>query len=110
MYVLPWWQQLLVYLALTAPIPITSLTLCRSKMKLSVFTVACFVVGNAARPQLRPNPYFAATLRPRQTSGGNSSSLEVDLGYEVYQGHQNTTTGLNLWRGYFSGCSNIRVL
>ena len=47
-----------------------------------------------------PRPY-ANALRARQ-SGGSASSLHVDLGYAVYQGNTNSTSGLNIWRGYGS--------
>lgn len=45
-----------------------------------------------------PKPY-AAALHARQSSSGNSSSLQVDLGYEVYNGYSNATSGLNIWKG-----------
>ena len=44
-----------------------------------------------------PRPY-ANALRARQSGG--SSSLRVDLGYEIYDGMLNSTSGLNIWRGY----------
>ncbi|KAJ9603643.1 hypothetical protein H2200_011829 [Cladophialophora chaetospira] len=44
-----------------------------------------------------PRPY-ANALRARQ-SGGQGSPLQVDLGYEIYQGFTNSTSGLNIWRG-----------
>lgn len=28
-----------------------------------------------------------------------SSSLQVDLGYEIYQGYANATSNLNIWKG-----------
>jgi hypothetical protein len=40
---------------------------------------------------------FGEALSKRQSN--NSNALEVDLGYEVYQGSTNTTTGINTWRG-----------
>lgn len=30
----------------------------------------------------------------------NARSLAIDLGYGVYQGAYNTTTQLNVWKGY----------
>jgi hypothetical protein len=36
-------------------------------------------------------------LGKRQST--NSNAIEVDLGYEVYQGSTNITTGINTWRG-----------
>lgn len=46
-------------------------------------------------------------LEARQTNGSTASSLQVDLGYGIYEGYLNSTTNLNNWRGYESstGCS-----
>jgi hypothetical protein len=44
-----------------------------------------------------PRAYKHA-LAPRQ-SGSSSNSTTVDLGYSVYQGFFNSTTGLNVWQG-----------
>ncbi|KAI1619145.1 carboxylesterase type B [Exophiala viscosa] len=54
----------------------------------------------AARPGYDHNskPY-AAAIQARQLAANSSSSLQVDLGYEVYQGTFNSTSGLNLWKG-----------
>ena len=40
---------------------------------------------------------FRPALRQRQAGGG--SSLRVDLGYELYEGVANSSTGLHTWRG-----------
>ncbi|MCJ1457356.1 hypothetical protein MMC28_007724 [Mycoblastus sanguinarius] len=43
---------------------------------------------------------FDSALTKRQSSGNASSSdLVVDLGYELYQGVANSSTGLNIWKG-----------
>ncbi|KAI9815795.1 MAG: hypothetical protein M1827_002191 [Pycnora praestabilis] len=42
---------------------------------------------------------FRAAFSKRQNSGNSSSSLQVDLGYEVYNGVSNSSTGLNTWKG-----------
>ena len=34
-----------------------------------------------------------------------ASPLTVDLGYASYQGTHNTTTGLNVWKGYVGNCN-----
>lgn len=49
----------------------------------------------AALPQSQP---FREVLRNRQST--TSNALEVDLGYEIYQGSSNASTGINAWRGY----------
>lgn len=45
---------------------------------------------------------FDHVTRKRQStaSQGNGSSPIVDLGYSVYQGYTNTTSGLNVFKGY----------
>lgn len=45
---------------------------------------------------LQSNP-FENALGKRQSGGQNS--LEVDLGYSVYVGVQNSTTGINTFKG-----------
>ena len=46
----------------------------------------------------RPDP-FAPAIRQRETTSGDSSSTQVDLGYEVYNASVNSTAKLNIWRG-----------
>ena len=36
----------------------------------------------------------------RQANSTSSSSLQVDLGYEVYEGYHNTTSDINYWKGH----------
>lgn len=52
----------------------------------------------AAAPSYSALP-FAAVVEKRQSQTVNGS-LQIDLGYAVYQGVANTTTGLNTWKGY----------
>jgi hypothetical protein len=52
----------------------------------------------AAAPSYNARP-FVASLDKRQSQNVNSS-LQVDLGYGVYQGVANSSTGLNTWKGY----------
>jgi len=47
-----------------------------------------------AFPQSRP---FKHALNARQNAGNDS--LTVDLGYGVYRGYANASTGINTWRG-----------
>lgn len=56
---------------------------------------------------LNPNPY-AAALEARQASNGGRSGLQVDLGYEAYQGYSNATVGLDIWRGWVFEHDNFR--
>jgi len=55
-----------------------------------------FLLGCSARPSLNPLPFAAFDTRQVTTE---SSGLQVDLGYAVYEGYNNATTGLNVWRG-----------
>ncbi|KAL1792518.1 hypothetical protein ACET3X_009025 [Alternaria dauci] len=65
-------------------------------MLLSSFiaSVIAFSGVVAALPQPKP---FREVSRKRQSTTGND--LEVDLGYGIYQGSSNTSTGINTWRG-----------
>lgn len=58
------------------------------------FLGAASLAASAAVPVSQPFEHFKAK---RQSS---NSSLEVDLGYEIYEGYTNQTTGINIWRGY----------
>lgn len=41
---------------------------------------------------------YDAALQARQSSN-SSASLQVDLGYSIYEGVANASTGLNIWKG-----------
>ncbi|KAK6005765.1 hypothetical protein QM012_007407 [Aureobasidium pullulans] len=61
------------------------------------FIGAASLAASAAVPVSQPFEHFKAK---RQSSNSTSNSnLEVDLGYEVYEGYTNQTTGINIWRG-----------
>lgn len=65
----------------------------------TVFLTLCSALFAAATPpRYRPKP-FSAVKEKRQSSMGSMSGLQVDLGYEIYQGIHNTTTNLNTWKG-----------
>jgi hypothetical protein len=57
-----------------------------------------FAALAAATPSYNARP-FAASLAKRRNQNINSS-LQVDLGYDVYQGVANSSTSLNTWKGY----------
>lgn len=56
---------------------------------------AAVLVDASALPYSKP---FEHLVQKRQSTG--NSSLQVDLGYDVYEGVTNETTGLNTWKGY----------
>jgi hypothetical protein len=62
---------------------------------LSVFlTVATVVQGITAVPHAKP---FEKVKRQATTP---AASLEIDLGYSVYKGVANSSTRLNVFKGY----------
>ena len=71
----------------------------KMRFSLQIFVLgAAFVELVAATPLLNPKP-FDALLSKRQST--STSGVIVDLGYEIYQGVANASTGLNTWKGYF---------
>ena len=65
-----------------------------------LLTVACLASSCFCRPSYNSDP-FRKSLATRQSavnSSGNGS-LQVDLGYAVYEGYTNSTSGLNIWKG-----------
>lgn len=58
---------------------------------------AASLAASAAVPLAQP---FEHVKTKRQSQNSSSSGLEVDLGYEVYEGYNNATTSLNVWKGY----------
>jgi len=61
----------------------------------SVWLAAAVVVNSSAIPHAKP---FEEAFTKRQSTG--TDRLQVDLGYEIYQGVANATTGLNTFKGY----------
>ena len=77
-------------------------------MRISLQVVAlgvAFVELVAAAPYLNPKP-FDALLSKRQST--STSGITVDLGYEIYQGVANASTGLNTWKGFFISTFSFR--
>ncbi|THX35267.1 carboxylesterase type B [Aureobasidium pullulans] len=58
---------------------------------------AASLAASAAVPVSQPFEHVKA--KRQSTNATSSSGLEVDLGYEVYEGYSNQTTGINIWRG-----------
>ena len=56
---------------------------------------AASLAAGSALPVGQP---FEQVKSKRQAQA--DSNLQVDLGYEVYEGYNNQTTGLNIWKGY----------
>jgi hypothetical protein len=72
------------------------------------FLGAASLAASAALPAAQPFEHFKAK---RQSSNATSNSdLEVDLGYEVYEGYNNQTTGINIWRGYVNTTLHVRSM
>ena len=64
----------------------------------SLITIIALIAAvGALMPPYTPDPY--ASLTSQSHAETNATNLEVDLGYERYQGVANETTGLNTWLG-----------
>ncbi|KAK5124994.1 hypothetical protein LTR85_001184 [Meristemomyces frigidus] len=64
-------------------------------MAFSFALVACLLLAvTSGRPQ-----YADETRSALGERAANGSALEVDLGYEVYEGYSNASFGLNTWLG-----------
>jgi len=68
-------------------------------MLISILSILVVAVGVTARPQRYDAQPFAKALRARQAQT-NTTGLEVDLGYAVYQGTANSSTNLNVFKGW----------
>jgi hypothetical protein len=58
---------------------------------------AASLAASAAVPVAQPFQHLNTKRQSTNVTG--SGDLEVDLGYEVYEGYNNQTTGINIWRG-----------
>ncbi|KAK0128822.1 hypothetical protein ONS95_000772 [Cadophora gregata] len=65
-------------------------------MKLSILTGLVLATSFCAAFNPRP---FDGALRRRQSPNDNTSSLQVDLGYAIYEGLSNEESGVNEWKG-----------
>ena len=72
------------------------------------FLGAASLAASAALPVAQPFEQFKA--KRQSTNATSNSDLEVDLGYEVYEGYNNQTTGINIWRGYVRNNSHNRSM
>lgn len=71
-------------------------------MLLSLFTLAACAVASPAAYDRKP---FAKASAKRQATY-SGSSLEVDLGYSVYQGFSNASAGLDVFKGWVTQLRN----
>lgn len=56
-------------------------------------------VALATPPSFEPRPYAQYDSAARRPASYSGSPLEVDLGYSIYRGFLDDTTGLRTWRG-----------
>lgn len=68
-------------------------------MKLST-TFTTYLLALATTVTATYNPYPYDHVFQKRAASPSNSSLEVDLGYEIYRGISNKTSGLNIFRGY----------
>ena len=69
-------------------------TMLRISLILVLHVALASVVDSSALPYSKPYHHL---LDKRQST--NDTSLQIDLGYEIYKGVSNETTGLNTWKG-----------
>jgi hypothetical protein len=72
---------------------------------IGAFLSAASLAVSTAVPIAQP---FENVKAKRQSTNvtTSASNLEVDLGYEIYEGYGNQTTGINIWRGYVNSESH----
>jgi hypothetical protein len=91
-----------VYIEVSHSILVSTDTSTALKMKvLKTITALGFIASTgvwAARIPFDASP-FEALVQRRQSSCNSTSSTIVDLGYSVYEGFLNSTTGLNTFLG-----------
>ena len=63
-----------------------------------LITFFLILTSSSTPTPFSPRPFDH--LSSRQVSQNVSGDLVVDLGYELYQGVHNESTGLNTWKGY----------
>lgn len=66
--------------------------------------IAAVLLGSsalAAPPSPHSNPFknIARQATAKRQATSNSSSLRVDLGYEIYEGYHNATANIDVWKG-----------
>ena len=64
--------------------------------KSGLFALVALRVALAAPPSPHGKPFEHLK---RQANSSASSDLEVDLGYEIYQGEHNESSSINYWKG-----------
>ena len=70
-------------------------------MLIFCYSFIALATSVVARPKSYDAQPYAKALKARQAPT-NTSGLEVDLGYSIYQGRFNATTNLNVFTGYVS--------
>lgn len=66
--------------------------------KIYLLLATLLALASCGYTHLRENPYKSA-YRIQKRATGNSTGLQVDLGYSIYNGYTNTSSGLNIWKG-----------
>ena len=65
----------------------------------ALLTLASFVAAKLTPYNARPYYHFLQTRQEYGTQSNNASATEIDLGYSIYRGILNTTSGLNIYKG-----------
>ena len=61
-----------------------------------LLALACVQSVWCAPPRAHSKPFEHVK---RQANSTSSSGLQVDLGYEIYEGYHNSTANINYWKG-----------
>lgn len=75
-----------------------------SMRSLSLIFVTCVVAASTVSAVPYRNSRAFEAVKTKRQEQRTSPPLRVDLGYQLYQGFHNTTSGLNIWEGYVSTC------
>jgi hypothetical protein len=70
------------------------------KCPLQLISVYLLAAAGANASAVLPSKPFAEALSKRWGTGGSTNNLTVDLGYEIYVGTNNATTGINTFKGF----------
>ncbi|KXT02674.1 hypothetical protein AC578_1170 [Pseudocercospora eumusae] len=64
-----------------------------------LLVLASFVAAKPTQYNSRPYHHFLQTRQEYGTQSNNASAIEIDLGYSIYRGISNSTSGLNIYKG-----------
>ncbi|EME83779.1 uncharacterized protein MYCFIDRAFT_182166 [Pseudocercospora fijiensis CIRAD86] len=66
----------------------------------ALLTQASFVAAKPTLDDSRPYYHFLQTRQEYGRQSNNASATEIDLGYSIYRGVSNSSSGLNIYKGF----------